>query len=133
LPRHKHVLVVDDDVDLRDSLRALLEAMNFVVATAGNAREAIAAIPMARPDVILSDIYMDGGDGFELLNEMQARGLGIPVVCMSGGSSVDGYDPLEVARRLGAGSSLNKPFQPDELVAALDAAIHRRAATASPI
>jgi len=120
----KRVLVVDDDAALRDSLRALLESMDYVVATAASSSEAMQSIPLSRPDVILSDVYMPDGDGFELLNALHALELKIPVICMSGRRFRDDYDTLDIARGLGAVATLAKPFRVEDLTSAFDRALH---------
>jgi len=124
------VLVVDDDAGFRDSLRALLESMGFLVSLAANAREAIYEISAQRPDVILTDIYMPQGDGYELISAMRSFGESIPIVAMSGGSGTFGIDHLEYARKLlGAEATLAKPFRYATLVETVDRAIaHRLAA-----
>ena len=124
--RHPLVLVVDDDLALRDSIRALLESLGYVVSTVGNACEAIAEISAQRPDAILTDIYMPDGDGYELISTIRDFGDDIPVVAMSGGPYYCGTDYLGMAKRLGAVATLEKPFRPAELVETLDRAIGRR-------
>ena len=106
------VLVVDDDAGLRDSIRALLESMGFLVSTAGNAWEAICEVGAQRPDLILTDIYMPEGDGYELISAMRNFGETIPIVAMSGGPLQYGVeDHLGIAKRLGAEATLPKPFR----------------------
>jgi CheY-like chemotaxis protein len=126
--RSRHlVLVVDDDAGFRDSLRALLESMGFLVSTARNAVEAIQEIGAQRPDVILTDIYMPEGDGYELITAMRSFGEAIPIVAMSGGALQYGCeDHLGMAKRLGAGATLAKPFRPAALIEAVDRAIADR-------
>jgi CheY-like chemotaxis protein len=84
--------------------------------------------------VILTDIHMaegDGhmaeGDGFELISALQDFGEDIPVVAMSGGTcKLDLRDRLEAAKRLGAASTIAKPFRPALLVETIDRAIAGR-------
>lgn len=121
------VLVVDDDAGLRDSIRALLESMGFLVSTAANALEAIVEVGAQRPDVILTDIYMPQGDGFELISAMRSFGEAIPIVAMSGGALQYGVDDhLGMAKRLGAEATLCKPFRAAALVETVDRAIGHR-------
>jgi len=121
------VLVVDDDAALRDSIRALLESMDFVVSTAAHAGEAVGELTAQRPDVILTDICMTGGDGFELINAINDFHEDIPVVAMSGGTCEFGLrENLGIAKRLGAASTIAKPFRPALLVETIDRAIAGR-------
>jgi CheY-like chemotaxis protein len=126
--RSRHlVLVVDDDAGLRDSIRALLESMGYLVSTAANAREAIYEVRAQRPDVILTDIYMPESDGYELISAMRSFGETIPIVAMSGGTLQFGLDDhLGIARRLGAEATLAKPFRAAALVETVDRAIGQR-------
>ena len=121
------VLVVDDDAGLRDSIRALLESMGFLVSTVCNAREALADIRAQRPDCILTDIYMPESDGYELIAAMRSFGEDIPIVAMSGGALQYGItDYLGMAKRLGAEATLAKPFRAAALVETVDRAIAHR-------
>jgi CheY-like chemotaxis protein len=123
------ILVVDDDAGLRDSIRALLESLGFLVSTAANAREAIREVGAQRPDVILTDIYMPEGDGYELISAMRSFGETIPIIAMSGGALQFGVeDHLGMAKRLGAEATLAKPFRAAALVETVDRAIGNRLA-----
>jgi len=124
---HPLILVVDDDLALRDSIRALLESLGYLVSTVGNACEAIGEIGAQRPDAILTDIYMPEGDGYELISTIRDFGDDIPIVAMSGGSYNCGTDYLGMAKRLGAVASIEKPFRPAQLVETIDRAIGGRA------
>jgi DNA-binding NtrC family response regulator len=110
------VLVVDDDPDLLQSLRVLLEAYDYTVIMAANAAAAIAAVKERRPDVVLTDIYMPDADGFELINTLREHNLTVPVVAMSGGGRVGNYDNLAIATHLGAAAVIDKPFSNASLI-----------------
>lgn len=110
------VLVVDDDPDILQSLRVLLEAYDFRVILAENAAAAITAVSARQPDVVLTDIYMPQADGFELINALRRENLHVPVVAMSGGGRVGGYDNLSVATHLGAVAVIDKPFSNASLI-----------------
>jgi CheY-like chemotaxis protein len=121
------VLVVDDDAGLRESIRALLSSMGYVVSTAANSGEALLELGALRPDVVLTDIYMYGGDGFELINAMRSFGHEIPIVAMSGGMQPFGVaDQLGIAQRLGATATIAKPFRAAHLVETIDRAVANR-------
>jgi DNA-binding NtrC family response regulator len=114
------VLVVDDDPDLLQSLRVLLEAYDFTVIMAPNAAAAIAAVSERQPDVVLTDIYMPDADGFELINALREHNATVPVVAMSGGGRVGGYDNLSVATHLGAAAVIDKPFSNASLIETIE-------------
>jgi DNA-binding NtrC family response regulator len=110
------ILVVDDDPDLLQSLRVLLEAYDYKVLMAPNAAAAIAAVTEGQPDLVLTDIYMPDADGFELINALRQRNLAVPVVAMSGGTRAGSYDNLAIATHLGAAAVIDKPFSNASLI-----------------
>ena len=114
------VLVVDDDPDLLQSLRVLLEAYDYTVMMAPNAAAAIAAVSERQPDLVLTDIYMPDADGFELINSLREHHVMVPVVAMSGGGRVGGYDNLSVATHLGAAAVIDKPFSNASLIETIE-------------
>jgi CheY-like chemotaxis protein len=81
----RHVLVVDDDQDLRRRLRDLLEKEGLEVDEAGDGRAALTRLDEQWPDLILLDLLMPGMDGFAFLAEMRRRGEGrsVPVVVLT--------------------------------------------------
>jgi FixJ family two-component response regulator len=80
------------------------------------------------PDIIVSDVLMEGGGGFELIEQLGVAGLNIPVILMSG-SDEPGLDPR--AREQGAHAFLRKPFETASLLDALERARADRAGEAS--
>jgi len=119
-----HILVVDDEPELRESLKAMLESCGHTVAAAGNTLEALVAIEAGRPDVVLTDIFLGDDDGYALLNALHAHEENIPVIAMSGGGSgPDGVDALTLAEDLGAAAVISKPFRLKNLLEVIDRAI----------
>jgi DNA-binding NtrC family response regulator len=118
------ILIVDDEPDVRDSLKVMLESHGHQVAAAGSTTEALVAIETERPDVVLTDIFLGDDDGYALLNALHAHAEGIPVVAMSGGGTrPDGRDVLDFAAHLGAAAVIEKPFRLKELLAVIDRAV----------
>jgi len=125
------VLIVDDDEALRETLRRMVASVGYAVECAEDAKAAIAAIKARAPDIIISDIYMPAGDGFELLNWLRNNATRIPVIAMSGSSSSSSlgvYDQLSVAEHLGAAAVIDKPFRQSKLVETLDRLLANRGA-----
>lgn len=123
------VLIVDDDPDLRETLRHMVASVGYDVQCVEDARAAIAIIAVRRPDIVISDIYMPAGDGFELLNWLRNNGVNIPVIAMSGSNSgAAEYDQLSVAEHLGASAVIDKPFRQSKLVETIDRLIADRGA-----
>ena len=123
------VLIVDDDAGLRETLRRMIDSVGYEVACVEDAKAAISTIAAKTPDIIITDIYMPAGDGFELLNWLRNNGVSIPVIAMSGSSSgVGDYDQLAMAERLGAAAVLDKPFRQSKLVETIDRVLANRGA-----
>jgi DNA-binding NtrC family response regulator len=114
------ILVVDDDPDLLQSLRVLLEAYDYQVIMAANAEAAINAVTNRAPDLVLTDIYMPDADGFELINALRQHSHTVPVIAMSGGGRVGNYDNLAIATHLGAAAVIDKPFSNASLVETIE-------------
>ena len=111
------VLVVDDEVDTRDMLRAVLEHCNVEVITAGSASEALEAITNLRPDVLISDVGMPEEDGYSLISRVRAlpaeRGGRIPAAALT--AYVRAEDRVKVLRS-GFQMHVPKPVEPAELI-----------------
>jgi CheY-like chemotaxis protein len=121
------VLVVDDDADVRGSVRILLESKGYLVSVAGSAGEALGEVRSQRPDVILTDIYMPLGDGYELISALRSLRDDIPVIAMSGGPAITSLpNQLAMASRMGATDTIQKPFVSAELVAVIERVVHGR-------
>jgi len=107
------VMIIDDDVDIRETIQDLLEARGYEVIAAGDGARALAELKGgARPGVILLDLMMPGlsGEEFRAQQLADAALAGIPVVVLSGARGVD-----EAARQMGV-ESLPKPVELDQLM-----------------
>lgn len=109
------VLIVDDDLALRDSLSAVIEAFGFRTRTAGNGLEGLRAMEAEAPSAIIADMHMPEMDGFELLTALRTAKARIPVIMISGGIS-KGYDFLAAAKRMGASATFQKPLPVLEMI-----------------
>ncbi|ADC72090.1 MULTISPECIES: EAL domain-containing protein [unclassified Thioalkalivibrio] len=122
-PQTPRILVVDDDPRLLESVRQLLELQTFNVETAPGGGSAIEALRRDPPDLLLLDLCMPELGGRDVLRFIQAAGLAVPVVVISGNTSVD---DVAGALRDGASDYLKKPYQPDELLATVRNALHKK-------
>jgi len=110
------VLVVEDDLDIREVMGMVLEASGYQVFEAGDGAEALAVARAHRPGVILLDLMMPGMDGFQF-RELQLQDpeiAGIPVVIVSGGGAVP-----QKAAELGAAGYLVKPTDVQSLLSVM--------------
>ena len=121
-----NILVVDDELGIRDLLSEILNDEGHQVELAENAAQARAARQSARPDLVLLDIWMPDTDGVTLLKEWSAAGLlNMPVVMMSGHATID---TAVQATRIGAMSFLEKPITMQKLLQAVEQGLTRQAA-----
>lgn len=118
-----HILVCDDEAELREMLEEYLGKRGFRVTTAANAEELRTALGEAAPDLILLDINMPGEDGLSVLKSL-TPGEAPPVIMLTAaGDVVDRVVGLE----MGADDYLGKPVDLRELVARIKAVLRRRA------
>jgi DNA-binding NtrC family response regulator len=121
-----NILVVDDELGIRDLLFEILNDEGHNVELAENAAEARAARQRARPDLVLLDIWMPDTDGVTLLKEWAAAGLlSMPVVMMSGHATID---TAVDATRIGAFAFLEKPITLQKLLKAVEQGLARESA-----
>lgn len=136
-----HILVVDDEADIRSTISDILGDEGYTVSVAGDAAAARAEVQRAAPDLILLDVWMPDVDGITLLREWTESGsLHCPVVILSGHGTVE---TAVEATRLGAADFIEKPLSLARLLRtvrkALDAGKHmqdtapRRILQAGPI
>ena len=111
------VLVADADADTREVLAAIVAQHGGAPTTVSGPREALAAVAGRRPDVLVCDVAMPGGDGIALIRELRSRpaseGGTTPALAVSAGVQVDDAETLLAA---GFQSHLAKPVEPAELV-----------------
>ncbi|MDP3423923.1 MAG: response regulator [Burkholderiaceae bacterium] len=113
-----NILVVDDELGIRDLLSEILNDEGHAVELAENAAQARAARLHSRPDLVLLDIWMPDTDGVSLLKEWSSTGLlTMPVVMMSGHATID---TAVEATRIGAMAFLEKPITLQKLLKAVE-------------
>jgi len=124
------ILVVDDEVGIRELLSEILEDEGHQVALAESAGDARRIRERARPDLVLLDIWMPDTDGITLLKEWAASGqLTMPVVMMSGHATIE---TAVEATRIGALDFLEKPIALQRLLATVKRALRNPEAAAAP-
>ena len=116
-----HILVVDDDAEIRGLLRDYLQKNGYRVTLAADGRGMWAALEAARPDLVVLDLMLPGEDGFSLCRALRVRS-GVPVIMLTArGEETDRIVGLE----MGADDYLSKPFNPRELLARIKSVLRR--------
>ena len=121
-----NILVVDDELGIRDLLSEILNDEGHQVELAENAAQARAARSRTRPDLVLLDIWMPDTDGVTLLKEWSSSGLlSMPVIMMSGHATID---TAVEATKIGAMAFLEKPITLQKLLKAVEQGLTKTAA-----
>jgi len=118
------LLLVEDEADLLLAVRILLEGHGFEVLAAATGADALRVAEDAQPDVIVLDVGLPDVDGLELLTTLRERLSGRPrTIVLSAHAS--GHTAAK-ARELGCDRYVTKPFDPDELIEAIDSLLTER-------
>jgi putative two-component system response regulator len=122
-----HILIAEDNFDINDVMRDVLETEGYRVTCAHNGAEAYRAFQSETPDLIVSDVMMPQMDGFALLRSVRAHpaGAAVPFLFLSARTEAAA---TAQARTLGADDYLFKPFDADDLILAVGAKLARRRA-----
>ncbi|MBR9870586.1 MAG: sigma-54-dependent Fis family transcriptional regulator [Gammaproteobacteria bacterium] len=111
-----HILIVEDDRDLREALVTTLELARYRVCEAANAKEALASLARTPVDMVISDVNMPGMSGHELLGDVQRQYPGLPMMLITAYGQIS---HAVSAMQSGAIDYLVKPFEPHVLVEAV--------------
>jgi two-component system nitrogen regulation response regulator NtrX len=116
------ILIVDDEVDIRDLVAGILEDEGHRARTAGSSDEALATIEARRPNLVFLDIWLQGSrlDGLQVLEIIKQQHPDLPVVMISGHGNIE---TAVSAIKLGAYDFIEKPFKADRLVLVADRAL----------
>lgn len=120
------VLVVDDNEDFRGIVCEMLLDLGWEVFTAKNGVQALAVLESQVVDVVLTDIIMPDKDGVETVQEIRRKYPTIKIAAMSGGGRVNANNYLDLAKRLGASVTFEKPFRAQELMLGLERIVSER-------
>jgi DNA-binding response OmpR family regulator len=120
---------VDDEAEVGEVIRRVLERAGFAVTVVTNAAAGLRSVDETPPDVVVTDVIMPKVNGIELIRALREHHPGVRVIAISGGGSFGplAYKPdaisthafLAAARDAGAAEMLTKPFDMDELLAAV--------------
>jgi two-component system OmpR family response regulator len=121
MPTQDHILVVDDDAEIRALLREYLQKQGYRVTALADGKALRSAVETSRPDVIVLDLMMPGEDGLSLCRGLRANS-DVPIIMLTArGEETDRIVGLE----MGADDYLAKPFNPRELLARIKSVLRR--------
>lgn len=114
-----HILIIDDDEQIRSLLRQMLERAGHRVTDASNGNEGLERFRAVPADLVITDLIMPEKEGVETLVELRREFPSVPVIAISGGGRLGTRDYLPIARQLGARRTISKPFSRDEILEAV--------------
>jgi CheY-like chemotaxis protein len=121
------ILVIDDDRAVLATIKVLLERAAHTIEAVDNSRDGLQLVASQSFDLLIVDIFMPGMDGFETMKLVHQSRPDMPVIVILGQqfsfASDRPPDFLYMATKLGAVSSLQKPFKPAQLLAAVDSSL----------
>ena len=112
----KKIVIIEDDIAIRESLSEILQLNNYEVLAIDNALEIANIIDDFRPDILITDIIMPDKDGIEIIIEIRKKYPDIILIAISGGGRIDSESYLNTAKYLGANATLKNPFSHDQLL-----------------
>jgi two-component system OmpR family response regulator len=121
-PGEARLLVVEDEPTILELLSGSLRFAGFEVMTAASGAEALRAVAASRPDLVLLDIMMPDGDGFEVMRRLRSAGPDVPVIFLS---ARDGVRERVAGLALGGDDYITKPFSLDEVLERIRAVLRR--------
>jgi DNA-binding NtrC family response regulator len=116
--RIPRVLFVEDEAAITNVMTRYLTASGYETEAVESVAAALRAFAEKKPDIIVTDIFMSGSDGFALIEAVRAQDPELPIIAMSGGRA--GFDVLAQAAKLGANATIEKPFSAAYLVDTID-------------
>lgn len=120
------ILVIDDDVQLQEFIRIVLEEAGHEVRCASNGVAGLKSYRQFRADLIVCDLFMPEKEGLETIRELHQEHPQVKVIAISGGCPRDGrMDFLPLAKQFGAAAALHKPLVPAELASSVEEVLRR--------
>jgi len=121
--QRKKILMVDDDVRMRELLQRYLSEQGFDIKTVADSTEMDGALAEGHVDLLVLDLMLPGEDGLAICRRLRAAGNSMPIIMLTArGDEVDRIIGLE----MGADDYLPKPFNPRELLARINAIMRRQ-------
>jgi DNA-binding response OmpR family regulator len=117
------ILVIDDEQLLRSTVVTILTRAGFSVEDASDGEAGIAMFHKNPPDIVLTDIFMPNRDGIEIIKELKHSSPQTKIIAMTGGGHLRMMEIASAAKVLGADHVLDKPFDSESLLAAINAVL----------
>jgi CheY-like chemotaxis protein len=113
------ILVIDDDANIRYTLRQMLTHAGHEVLEAPDGADGLRIFRQQRPDLVITDIFMPERDGLEVILALKREFPTMKIIAISGGGQYSDVEYLTISKKLGADLMLRKPFSRRDVLAAL--------------
>ena len=123
------ILVIDDDRFYLSLIRRILEDAGHRVMESTTGPEGIALYRERKPDLVITDIFMPGMDGNEVIRQLRSMDREVAIIAVSAGGAFYDIDFLETARKLGADAILRKLDPKDRILAEIERLVGKAAKT----
>ena len=117
------ILLVEDDRAVRDLLYTQLVAAGYEVQVAADGTDGLRTYRDRRPDLVVTDLIMPEMEGIQMMRELRRENPGVRVIAISGGGRGSANTYLQLAEKMGAVNTLEKPVRQDTLLAAVEDAL----------
>lgn len=114
------LLIIDDESQIRSMLRQMLEQEGYDVIEASNGEEGIKLYREKPADLVITDILMPVKEGFTTIMELKRDYPEVRIIAISGGRRIGPEEYLKIAKKFGAIRMINKPFNKEELLNAIE-------------
>jgi two-component system, chemotaxis family, chemotaxis protein CheY len=112
----KKILVIEDNVIVRNTMSRILEAAGYTVVMANDGLQGVESFRKEHPDLVISDIIMPEQEGIATIRQIIGEKPDAKIIAISGGGRIGNTDFLQIAKKMGATDAIAKPFDPDDLL-----------------
>ncbi len=118
-----HILIIDDDEQVRRMLKQMVESAGHTVTLASDGEIGVNSYKEAPADLVITDILMPNEDGLQAIVKLRKDFRDVKIIAISGGGRVVHTDFLNIALSMGATGALRKPFERKDLLEVIDATL----------
>lgn len=122
----KRILVIDDDVQVRGMLRAVLQEAGYEILEAEDGNKGLRLFRDNEVDLIITDIIMPDKEGLETIMDLKRESSDVRIIAISGGARVGPFSYLTLAEKFGAHRVFSKPLPMQELLKAIEELLQRK-------
>ena len=127
-----HILVIDDEVQIRDVLRTVLERVGYEVTEAGDGNEGLQIYAEGGIDLVVTDIIMPEKGGIDTIMDLRRDFPDVKVIAISGGGMCGDVSYLDMALGVGADRAIGKPFVLDDFLESVEDLLSPKESVTSP-